>query len=243
MSARGIPRNILIADNDRARAYKLAVLVNRFGYNAHVASGGPDFIRLLNGLIPNVVILAQSMPLVEGKNPLAYIRSHSFLDIVKVVTMSGKADTARLKETLKQKANAYMIWPVGPTNLFKLLDKLIEKSARTVPRMRVMIRASVITPKQRRELFATSLSEKGVFIHTTTPNPKGARVKLVLDLPGKRPFKVWGEVLYAVKSGKAKMIEPGMAVGFVKLPAQVRKGLRAFIEDFISSELDEDLSI
>ena len=148
-----------------------------------------------------------------------------------------------VKATLKQKANAYMIYPVGPTNLFKLLDKLIEKSPRSVPRVRVMIRATLRTPKQKRDLFATSLSEKGVFVHTVKPFPKGTRVKLVLDLPAKKPFEVWGEVLYAVKSGKAKMIEPGMAVGFIKLPAQVRKGLRAFIEDFISSELDEELSI
>lgn len=243
MSARGIPRNVVIADNDKARAYKLAVLVNRFGYNAHVASGGPAFVRLMNGLIPNVVILSQSMPPVEGKSPLEYIRSHSSLDVVKVVTMSGKADMDRLKGTLKKKANAYMVYPVAPTNLFKLLDKLIEESPRSVPRIRLMVRAVVMTPKIKRNLFATSLSEKGVFIHTVKPHPKGTKVKLILDLPAKRPFEVWGEVLYAVKSGKTKMIEPGMAIGFVKLPAQVRKGLRAFIEDFISSELDEELSI
>ncbi len=240
-----LAKSILVVDTDHKRRIRIAHTIQKFGYNTFVASGEPDFNRIVHGLIPHAVILNVNMPKVSGMTYLDNIRSSRGLSMVKVITYGGSDDGDAIKESKKHGANASFKWPIGITELFALIQNLIESPPRKVPRMRVLARTSVtsIADNKTHSFFATSISELGVFLHTNAPFPKGTKLRLSIDIPATKPFTAIGSVIYTAKYDKARLLEPGMGVLFSGLDDNTRKGFRSFVEGMFLAELPEGLII
>lgn len=236
-----IPKNVLVADEDRVRNLHLALLLKRLEYNVFVATSVHDLFRIAENILPHVIILDLKMPSIEGQNCLQKIRSIVSLRIVKVITVSDGTDLKSLEETLKKGANACLARPLNPTEVYRTVQKLTEAHPRQWPRLRVLFKVSAVSGKTGKTSFATMISEQGIFIRTMHPFPKGTRLKLSLDLPSAKPIALEGEVIYEVGYNKEVFKEPGMGVKFIGLDDGIRKGLKKFIEDQLTGDFDTEL--
>ena len=244
MSLRGMPKNVLIVEADPDRCHRLAVLTNRFGYNVFSASNGPGFLRMVNGVIPNVVLINLRLPLVDGKSYLEMLRGNEFLKVVKAVTYSDKADSGILKESLEKGADACTVMPVNPTALFEIFERLTETKPRKVPRLRVIFKVHLSMGKEEGTAYATSISEAGLFIRTGKPLEVKTKVKLSVELPSeKTPLDFDGQVIYARQHNPEKPLEPGMGILFAGMSEDKRLRMRKFVESLISAEISPDMLI
>lgn len=180
------------------------------------------------------------MPPVEGQTALQAVRGNSSLGIIKVITISDKAGQQELEATIARGANGYLIRPLTPTELYRTIHKHIEPHPRQVPRLNVIFRATVFTGTTGRSLFATVISELGVFVRTLKPLPKGSLIKLSLDLPSAKPIVLEGEVIYVVGPERVAVEEPGMGIKFVSLDKEIQTGLRRFIDEHLTGGVGMD---
>ncbi|MCK5235850.1 MAG: response regulator [Deltaproteobacteria bacterium] len=227
---RSLPKTVIIVDDNQPRSIKLTVMVNRFGYNVFVARSGPEFERLVNGIIPHIVMLSLKMPAVGGKSYLDKLRQKSLFDVVNVIMYSEADDKTELISKLKSGAEAYLTVPVSPTDLYGTLERLTENRPRMRPRLMIIFKVEVDDGKIRGLAHATSLSESGLFIRTLKPFPAGTHLKLKLDLPIQKGIEVEGEVAYVSRPSKEHPVEPGMGIRFVKYSNDGNQILKDFID-------------
>lgn len=201
-------------------------------------------MRIANGIMPNLILLDLRLPLLEGKTCLEKIRSDNHLDMIKIVTVSDRADLSFLEESIGKGANGYIIRPLAPTELYRTIQKTTGGDVRQFPRLRVIFKATIFKDGTGRTTFATMLSEQGAFIRSINPFPEGTKLKLSLDLPAAKPLHMDGEVIYTVKyNPKDVFYEPGMGIKFLNLSNDLRLGLRKFIEGQLGGDLDPELMV
>ena len=90
-----------------------------------------------------------------------------------------------------------------------------------------------------RETFSgwgTNLSVGGVFVNSSHAPPVGARVSVLLQLPGHPECKLNGRVAWAQPAGPG-VDEPGMGIEFVEPDEATRKLVARMVE-----KLTQDLS-
>ncbi len=238
-----LPKNILVADADPARNLHVAILLKRLEYNVFVASNPPDLFRIVNSIMPNLVLLDARMPIFEGQTCLEKLRSNRRLDYIKVVAISDDTDSELLRESTRRGADAYVTRPIRVTDFYSTIQRLTENRPRKIPRLRVIFKVTILSGKIGRAAFATMISENGVFVRTMNPLKKGTAVKLTLDLPSAKPLALDGEVIYEVRFDRDQFVEPGMGVLFRNIPEEVRQGLKKFIEGHLTGDLGPDMII
>ncbi|MBI5969882.1 MAG: response regulator [Deltaproteobacteria bacterium] len=221
----------------------MAHLLNRVEYNVFTVTTSYEMFKVTTGITPHLILLDLRMPLVAGMTCLEKLRSNKGLNAIKVVMVSTAADLPSLKETLKKGAQAYIINPIKPTELYTTIHGLIEPHPRKCLRLRVIFKAAVTSGNMMWRLYATVISENGVFIRTVNPLPEGTSVHLSLELPSPKPIELDGTVVYAVKLDKNSLMEPGMGIKFVNAPEKITHGIRKFIENDLMCEFDREAFI
>ena len=243
MRPRSLPKNVFVVDNDRERNLKLATLIKRFGYNVFVATESHHFTRIVEGMLPHLVMLNLNMPPVEGKSCLEWIRGKGGLSLIKIISMADKGDTDKIEESLTKGANAGIVRPASPTDIFKVMEDNLEATSRQVPRLNVIFKAKVVAESGKIDSFVTNMSEGGVFIRTMKPFPVNTKVKVSLDLPSAKPVVVDGEVSNQIRYSSEKFNEPGMGIRFVNMIEGMRPALKRFVEEQLAGDLDKDCKV
>jgi uncharacterized protein (TIGR02266 family) len=243
MSLQKISKNILIVDADNKRTMMLGRILKVFGYNVFGMTKLLDIKKVMSGIIPNAIMLDYDL-LPENRDEfLSRLRSNKAFRSLKLITFSDKENVAELRTTVKKGASAFMTHPIQPTPLFQVLQKLLEKYPRNVPRVSIMFKAAGTTKRGKFSYYTSNISEFGIFVLTSKPLPKATRLVLDLDIPSKVPFSVKGEVVYRVTKTTNNLTPPGMGIRFVNLDKKYQIGLRNFIESFILAEAMEDIKI
>ena len=242
-SSRIIPKNIIIADTDKKRLVALLVLVKRFGYNVFPAATVKDFVALSKRIIPDAVLMDIDLLKSSKQNCIEAINKEKTLGNVKILTVAEKKDEALLEKTLKMGANAFLVRPIRPTPLIKIIEQLIEETQRTCPRLSYIFKVTVLTAKEKRMNYASMISEKGLFIRTMNGLPVGTKVQLTMDLPSKEPVKARGEVIYILKDADNDYLEPGMGIKFTRLDKKIAGGIKSFVEGQLMVDISPDMPI
>jgi uncharacterized protein (TIGR02266 family) len=74
------------------------------------------------------------------------------------------------------------------------------------------------------------IEEGGLFIATHQNHQPGTLIELTLSLPGQPPMQLAGEVRWVREYSEfTEDVEPGLGVGFFKLPDQARQAIAAFM--------------
>ncbi|MBI1912969.1 MAG: response regulator [Deltaproteobacteria bacterium] len=204
---------------------------------------GLDILRIANGIMPNLILLDVNMPPIEGQNCLEKLRSTKMYSIIKIVMVGDRSEKANLEKSVKKGAEGYITRPISATELYRTVHNLVELHPRQIPRLRVIFKTTIFVGNTGRSSFATRISEQGAFIHSLNPLPVNTKIKLALDLPSEKPLTLDGEVIYVVKPGQEKYIEPGMGIRFLNLDREIQLGLRKFIEDQLTGEFDSEMLI
>jgi PAS domain S-box-containing protein len=92
---------VLVVDDNRDAAETLGALVGMMGHEVAVANDGHQALRMMAGLLPQVVFLDIGMPGMSGYDVAQAVRRNAALDGVRLVALTGwggEADRTRTRE-------------------------------------------------------------------------------------------------------------------------------------------------
>ena len=234
-------RSVLVVDDNQPSVISMGILLKRLDYSVLTALNTFDAIKAIANMHPAVVFMNIRMTGIAAC--LAHISKDARLKATPVVMMGEKPDTKIMEECLKKGAAAYIIKPINPTSIYRVIQKLTEKKPRENVRVRVIFKTAVTYQNFRKISYATMLSENGVFIRALKPIPVGTKVVVSMDLPSEKPIEVEGVVIYTVAFNKDQFVEPGICIRFFNIDKTTQLGLRKFIEDQLVQDLDPNIDI
>jgi len=64
-----------------------------------------------------------------------------------------------------------------------------------------------------------------------------------MDLPSEKPVELEGTVIYVVEFNRDQFIEPGICIQFSNVDKELQLGLRKFVEEQLTYDLDPNLEL
>jgi CheY-like chemotaxis protein len=234
-------RTILLVDNSASILFYLAMLLKRLDYSVVTARSAEDAFRLMDSVIPSLILTELSLPRMSGIQFLEQLKNSGRLKTIPTIVLTSDRGPGMKDACTRLGCAAYLVKPAEPDVLYRTLQTVSE----SVPRMNIRLSASlpVIVGDDtaiggaRRTERATAISEGGLFIRTLYPQPRNALTPLQISISD-RSIKAKAVVLYTYALGEGAFKEPGMGMKFVELS----DADRALIRDYIREQLTGDIT-
>ena len=118
-------RRILIADDEPNIVAALEYLLQRSGYQVHIARNGDDALRLIEEHRPDLVLLDVMMPLRSGYEVCKRIRENDAWRHIKIVMLSAKGREVEVNKGMSLGADLYITKPFSTRELVAKIDGLL----------------------------------------------------------------------------------------------------------------------
>ncbi|MCX7833918.1 MAG: response regulator [Ignavibacteria bacterium] len=122
------PKKILVVDDDLGILKSFETILKKQGYEVETASTAKDGIKLIKKTNFNAALLDIKLPDKDGTEVLKEIKKIR-PGMIKIM-ITGFADIDNAVESLNLGANAYIMKPVNPAELLKLLEEKLEEQAK-----------------------------------------------------------------------------------------------------------------
>ncbi len=116
---------ILIADDEPNIVVALEYLLQRSGYEVHVARDGDEALSQVNALLPDLVLLDVMMPRRNGYEVCKAIKARAELQRTKVVMLSAKGRDAEVNLGMAAGADLYITKPFSTRELLAKIKTLL----------------------------------------------------------------------------------------------------------------------
>lgn len=236
-------KTVLIADSNQVDMLRLSLLLKRLDYSLLTVLNCSDVIKKIAVFNPDIVLMSIRMSEMDSTACMEHIKRDANLKATPFVIMGEQSDAKALEENLRKGAAAYIFKPINPTLLYRVIQKITEKKPRQNLRARIIFKVTVLCQNQKRVSFASNLSEAGVFIRSIKPIPVGTKVSISMDLPSTKPIELEGVIINIVEFNRDSFIEPGMCVHFTNIDNNIQLGLRRFVEEQLTYDLDPNLDL
>ena len=120
-----IKKRILIVDDDKAVVESFKAILQLEGYLVETAENGREALEKCGAGFFNVVLLSIELPDMEGTKLLPVIRGIA-PQMIKIM-VTGHASLENAVESLNQGADAYLIKPVKPEELLKVIEEKLKE--------------------------------------------------------------------------------------------------------------------
>lgn len=120
---------LLLVDDEMRFLTTTQKLLKKHGYDALIASSGPEALEMLEKNIIHVVVLDVKMPGMDGIQTLREIKSR--FPLVEVVMLTGHATVESAVDGLKSGATDYLMKPTS-------MEELIQKAEGAFLRWKLM---------------------------------------------------------------------------------------------------------
>jgi DNA-binding response OmpR family regulator len=121
-------RRVLIADDEPNIVAALEYLLQRSGYQVHIARNGDDALRLIEEHRPDLVLLDVMMPLRSGYDVCQRMREHEDWRHIKIVMLSAKGREVEVNKGMSLGADLYITKPFSNRDLVAKIDGLLAAS-------------------------------------------------------------------------------------------------------------------
>jgi len=121
------PKKIFLVDDDEIH---LTILENilKDKYETITAKSGKDALEyLLNGVIPNLILLDILMPNLDGWETFNRLRAISFLQDVPIVFLTSVSESAEVEHAQEIGAADYITKPYNKDDLLDRIEKILNK--------------------------------------------------------------------------------------------------------------------
>ena len=118
-------KKILVADDEPNIVVALEYLLQRNGYEVHIARNGDEALRLIEAHVPDLVLLDVMMPLRSGYDVCKRIRERADWRHVKIVMLSAKGRDAEVNKGLAAGADLYITKPFSTRDLLGQINGLL----------------------------------------------------------------------------------------------------------------------
>lgn len=121
--------NLLLVDDDPTMCELLAYTLGDAGFAVRQAADGAAALRQVEDEAPACIVLDLALPLLDGFELLALMRSRDLAPDTKVVVLSGRDDEAALVRAWELGVDAFLLKPVDPDAVVSRVEALIAPSA------------------------------------------------------------------------------------------------------------------
>jgi len=120
-ASQGLPKRVLVVDDESLIADSVATILNRSGYQAIARYNGQDALQSVQEVCPDIVVSDVVMPDLNGIQLAKAVRS--MCPLTRIVLFSGNVDTESLLEEATMEGYFFEILtkPVHPLHLLKTL--------------------------------------------------------------------------------------------------------------------------
>jgi CheY-like chemotaxis protein len=130
---RGIPQSqkilsgrVLVVDDNESVRDGLAMLLQAWGCETHLAGDGPSAVRLAKECRPQVVLLDIQMPGLDGYAVAEQLKQEASLQDTKLVALTGNGADADRQRSEQAGFDVHLVKPVAPEELRQVLQGLTE---------------------------------------------------------------------------------------------------------------------
>jgi DNA-binding response OmpR family regulator len=120
-----LSKKILIADDEPNIVTALEFLLQRNGYEVHVARNGEEALRLVEACNPDLVLLDVMMPVRSGYEVCTRIRERADWRHIKIIMLSAKGRDAEVNKGLSIGADYYITKPFSTQELVAKINGLL----------------------------------------------------------------------------------------------------------------------
>lgn len=121
-------KRILVVDDDTSMLKTLQNILQRKGYAVDTATTGRDAIWKLENHLYDVLLVDIKLPDMKGTD-LLKVMNRSQKQVIKIM-ITGYTDLDPVIESLYQGAHAYILKPVDPDELLKIIKEKLEKQTK-----------------------------------------------------------------------------------------------------------------
>ena len=126
-------KKILIADDEPNIVAAVEFLLQRDGYEVHVARNGEDALKVVEDCHPDLVLLDVMMPVRSGYDVCKRIRERADWRDIKIIMLSAKGRDAEVNKGLATGANVYITKPFSTRELMDKIKGLLEQNTEPGP--------------------------------------------------------------------------------------------------------------
>jgi DNA-binding response OmpR family regulator len=124
-----LSKKILIADDEPNIVVALEFLLQRNGYEVHVARNGEEALKLVEDCNPDLVLLDVMMPVRSGYEVCTRIRERAEWRHIKIIMLSAKGRDAEVSKGLSIGADIYVTKPFSTRELMDKIKDLLGQGA------------------------------------------------------------------------------------------------------------------
>jgi len=123
-----VSRKILIADDEPNVVAAVEFLLQRNGYEVHVARNGDEALKLVEATHPDLVLLDVMMPQKSGYDVCKRIRERADWRDIKIIMLSAKGRDAEVNKGLSTGADVYVTKPFSTRELMDKIKGLLDQN-------------------------------------------------------------------------------------------------------------------
>lgn len=116
---------ILVVDDITTNIILMERLLRRRNYCVLVAQSGTEALKIAEERKPDLILLDIMMPVMDGYEVLARLRSNEATKDIKVVMVSALGGKLDIKNAMELGADGYLTKPVVVQKLYDVLDEMI----------------------------------------------------------------------------------------------------------------------
>ena len=118
-------KKILVADDEPNIVVALEYLLQRSGYEVHIARNGDEALTQVEAHVPDLVLLDVMMPLRSGYEVCKRIRERPDWQHIKIIMLSAKGRDAEINKGLAAGANLYVTKPFSTREMVEKVSGLL----------------------------------------------------------------------------------------------------------------------
>lgn len=115
---------ILVADDNHDVAQSMAMLLELFGHEVHVAHDGLDAVDAAERWRPELVFMDVGMPRLSGYEATRRIRAQPGGDRIVIAALTGWGQERDRRESREAGCDLHLVKPVDPSDLEQLLESV-----------------------------------------------------------------------------------------------------------------------
>ena len=126
-------KKILIADDEPSIVAAVEFLLQRDGYEVHVARNGEEALKQVEAQNPDLVLLDVMMPVKSGYEVCMRMREREDWRHIKIIMLSAKGRDAEVNKGLSMGADLYVTKPFSTRELMARIKGLLNPGAEAEP--------------------------------------------------------------------------------------------------------------
>ena len=232
---------ILLADDSETFLMYVSVLLQRMGFDVVAAKDGEEALKLVNVVMPDIIILDIIMPVMDGVATLKKLKADKNISSIPVIMTSidAREDVSSLCDDLG--SAGFLEKPVKISDLNRLVtENMIFPRNKRRRHLRSVWskKVELVHNGTTHQCYAVNLSEGGIYIRKRDPFSVGAEVMVSLPVNSDDPLTVRGIVIYQKGLyGDMMKIAPGMGIEFQDLSPDVSAMLRDYVTDLLTEDV------